>query len=103
MSLPLPGAAPEVLPGTVLHLAAPDWAYGRGCAAGQTAAVVVTGLRHDLSRYYGGQHIWADGHDPRCRGDHPPCRQLLVRTDALRRLTQQSARPTTPPQPPFPR
>jgi len=80
---PTPRAAPYLSPGTLLRLNAQDWRFGRGCATGQSVELVVTGLRHDLTRFYGGREIWVEGHAPNCRPDHRPCLQLLVRTAAV--------------------
>jgi hypothetical protein len=86
MTHPSPSAASRLPPGTLLRLNAQDWRYGRGCATGQPVELVVTGLRHDLTRFYGGREIWVEGHTPTCRPDHRPCRQLLVRTAAVPQL-----------------
>lgn len=77
------GAVPDLPAGTVLHLAAGSWRYGRGCESGHLAVLVVARVRHDLAPYYGHQMIWIDGHAVGCAPDHPPCRQLLVWTSAL--------------------
>jgi hypothetical protein len=71
--------------GTLLRLNASDWVFGRGCENGGPTEMVLTGMRHDLSGFYGGRHVWVHGHAPTCRPDHEPCRELLVRTAALLR------------------
>ena len=74
------------LAGAVLSLGGGDWAYGRDLEPGTPLAMVVTAIRDDLTAFYSGEWTWVDGHTPACRSDHPPCRQALVRTEALRRL-----------------
>ena len=78
--------------GTVLHLAAQDFKFGRGCATGEPTAVVVTRLRHDLAHCYDGKLVWVEGHALQCRPDHRPCRQVLVRSAALPPAAQPSPR-----------
>lgn len=76
---------PDVPAGTVLELAAGDWAYGRGLRPGATVTLIVTRLRDDLC-HLTADEVWVEGHTPLCGSgdvDHQPCRELLVRVDAL--------------------
>ena len=75
---PLPAA------GSVVHLEADDWYYGRGADQGQPVRLRVERVRADLAAFYDGQQVWVLGHRKTCPMDHPPCRELLVRVSALR-------------------
>jgi hypothetical protein len=78
MEPPLPAA------GSVVHLKADDWYYGRGADQGRSVRLRVERVRADLARFYGGQRVWVQGHRENCPTNHPPCRELLVRVSALR-------------------
>jgi hypothetical protein len=69
--------------GTVLALDPDDWSFGRGLAPSTRVMLVVSRVRTELSFCYDGDWVWVDGHAPNCDGQHPPCRQALVRTTAL--------------------
>jgi hypothetical protein len=75
---------PRVAPGSVVHLEADDWYYGRGADQGQPVQLRVERVPADLARFYDGQQVWVQGHRKTCPLDHPPCRELLVRVSALR-------------------
>ena len=70
-------------PGTVLALDSADWSYGRGQPPGTRLVLVVTRIRTELSSCYEGEWAWVEGHAPQCGGAHEPCRQALVRAEAL--------------------
>ncbi len=82
---------PRVAPGSVVHLEADDWYYGRGADQGQPVQLRVERVRADLARFYDGQQVWVQGHRKTCPLDHPPCRELLVRVSALRHVAYGSA------------
>jgi hypothetical protein len=75
---------PQVEPGSVLHVTADNWLYGRGVHPGQTVDLVVEQVRDDLAYLYGGHDVWVEGHATDCAPGHPPCRQLLVHAQVLR-------------------
>ncbi len=76
---------PQVAPGSVLHLAADDWLYGRGADPGHPVDLVIEQVRDDLAHLSGGRDIWVEGHAVDCGRGHPPCCQLLVHLRALRK------------------
>ncbi|SDZ41739.1 hypothetical protein SAMN05444365_11465 [Micromonospora pattaloongensis] len=89
---------PPVPAGTLLELDADDWLFGRGQPPGQPYTLVVTRVRIELARCYDNELVWVIGHAPDCAGDHPPCREALVRTTALRhRAETRSGTPFGPP------
>lgn len=66
-----------------VRLGPDDWRFGRGAEPGQPVDLVITRVRHELTRFYGGRHLWVEGHAPDCRPGHESCRQILVRATAL--------------------
>lgn len=69
--------------GAILDLDIDDWSYGRGQQPGSRFILVISRVRHELSACYEGRWVWVDGHAIDCGGQHPPCRQALVRVEAL--------------------
>jgi hypothetical protein len=54
--------------GSVLTLAPADWRYHDGA---RPLTLQVVGIRHDLSRWYGGQWVWVEGHEVERPGGGP--------------------------------
>lgn len=69
---------PDVPPGTVLQLAAEQWQYADG-----PLRLRVLRVRHELSRYYDGRHVWIEGLRLDDAGRPGAFVQALVRIDAL--------------------
>jgi hypothetical protein len=78
---------PKLPAGTVLPLSATDWSYGRGQRPGQPMTLVVSRVRLELADCYGGEWAWVVGHAPDCDGNHPPCREALVKVSVLNGLS----------------
>jgi hypothetical protein len=52
---------------------------------GAARTLRVVGVRHDLSRWYGGQWVWVEGHEVERPGENPPGHrmQILIRVAAI--------------------
>ncbi|GIJ34469.1 hypothetical protein [Micromonospora sediminimaris] len=87
-----PQPLPDVAPGTLLHLEANDWSYGRDLIPGTPVAVTVAAIRDLPNR--SDEWVWILGHRPECDyphvDRHPPCMEVRVTVAALHRRSSVS-------------
>ena len=89
------GVPPRRVPvfGQVLRLGPADWRYHDGT---RSLTIQVAGVREDLSRWYGGDWVWIEGHEVERPDRYPPGHrmQILVNVDAIDAGADADAEPT---------
>ncbi|GAB2955588.1 hypothetical protein GCM10027280_50090 [Micromonospora polyrhachis] len=84
---------PCIPPGTLLRLDSEDWYHPdeANCDVDRTVALIVAKVHTD-STSATSVSVWITGHAPECTWPtseyHPPCIQLRVRCEALRRIVE---------------
>ena len=75
-----PKRVPDV--GQVLKLEPGDWRYHDGT---RSLTIRVAGVRAELSRWYGGEWVWIEGHEVERPWENPPGHrmQVLMRVAAI--------------------